>query len=609
LHHFCGEGIIDKNKYDRGKVMSTQSRPTASIYDLLQQSAERFGEQTAFTYLKTITPEFSAETHSYASVLNNVRRVVRLIHDLADSNSTTPPVVSFLLPNTPETHYLLWGAETAGIANPLNPLLSTEALLALMTKAKTDILIALGPNPASDIWEKAQAVAAQLPGETVLIPAIFADQQGAELFETQLQNYSDEPLATENLPKGDDVAAYFHTGGTTSMPKLAMHTHTNQLCSAYAFQRTMKAGINDVGINGLPMFHVAGALVTGLGGLAVGINTVLPTMGGFRNPEVIQSYWDIVEYYGVTIAGAIPTSIAAIAEVPIGSADISALRYLWTGGATLPRSVEDDITQLTGCPIYQIYGMTEAAGCITMPNLELAPLPGSAGHVSGDVDMRIDTSDQRPNAVGEICVRGPLVFPGYLGVDTSPLDKGWLRTGDLGYLDESNNLFITGRAKDLIIRSGNNIDPIVIETCLESHPAVSMAAAVGRPDTYAGELPVAYVQLHPGHPVSETELRDYAMAHIDERPACPKSVTILDALPLTAVGKLHKPTLRAMATEVCVRDALGAIEDTAEADIQAKVLPSGGLQVTIKSPNSNESLAAACDDLGKQLHVDIVLEK
>jgi len=588
--------------------MSTLGQPTASIYDLLQQSAERFGEQTAFTYLKTITPEFNAETHSYASLLSNVRRVVRLIHDLADSASTTPPVVSFLLPNTPETHYILWGAETAGIANPLNPLLSAEALVALMSKAKTDILIALGPNPASDIWEKAQTVAAQLPGETILIPAIFSGAQTGDLFETQLQNYSDEPLAIEHLPKGDDVAAYFHTGGTTSMPKLAMHTHTNQLCSAYAFQRTMKAGAGDVGINGLPMFHVAGALVTGLGGLAVGINTVLPTMGGFRNPEVIKRYWDIVEHYGVTIAGAIPTSIAAIAEVPIGGADISALRYLWTGGATLPRSVEDDITQLSGCPIYQIYGMTEAAGCITMPNLELAPLPGSAGHVSGDVDMRIDTNDQSPNAVGEICVRGPLVFPGYLGVNTSPLDKGWLRTGDLGYLDKNNNLFITGRAKDLIIRSGNNIDPIVIETCLESHPAVSMAAAVGRPDIYAGELPVAYVQLHPGHPVTEGELRDYAMTHIDERPACPKSVTVLDALPLTAVGKLHKPTLRAMATEVCVRDALAEVATAANTDIQAKVLTTGGLRVTVKSATPNEKLAAACADLGKQLHVDIVLE-
>ena len=588
--------------------MTTSGQTSVTIYDLLQQSAERFGEATAFTYLTTLSPEFSAETVSYASLLGNVRRMVRLIHDLVDDEKASPPVVSFLMPHTPETHYILWGAETAGIANPLNPLLSTEALLALMTKAKTDILIALGPNSASDIWEKAQVVAAQLPGETTLIPAIFPDSHGAELFETQLQRYSDEPLPDERLPKTDDIAAYFHTGGTTSMPKLAMHTHANQLCSAHAFERTMKAGIEDVGINGLPMFHVAGALVTGLGGLAAGINTVLPTMGGFRNPEVIKRYWDIVEHYGVTIAGAIPTSVAAIAEVPIGNADISSLRYLWTGGATLPRSVEDDVTRLSGCPIYQIYGMTEAAGCITMPNLERAPLPGSAGHVSGDVEMRIDTNDSAPQAVGEICVRGPLVFPGYLGLDTSPLEEGWLRTGDLGYLDANNNLFITGRAKDLIIRSGHNIDPIIIEACLESHPAVSMAAAVGRPDIYAGELPVAYVQLHPGHPVTEAELRDYAMEHVDERPACPKSVSIIDALPLTAVGKLHKPTLRAMATEVCVREALVEIAEATGADVQARVLSSGGLQVSVKSVNTSETLAAICADLSKQLLVDIALE-
>lgn len=587
--------------------MSKSGNFTTTIYDLLQQSAECFGNQTALTYLKSISPKFVDETISYSTLLSNINRMVRLIHDGLDYERGARPVVSFMLPNIPQTHYILWGAETAGIANPLNPLLSTDALVALMTKAKTDILIALGPNPASDTWEKAQSVAAQLPKKPKLIPVVFPDSNVAELFETQLQRYSDALLPLQWLPNTDDIAAYFHTGGTTSAPKLAMHTHANQLCSADAYRRTMHAGVGDVGINGLPLFHVAGALVTGLGGLATGINSVLPTMVGFRSPEVINRHWDIVEHYRVSIAGGIPTSIAAMAEAPIGKADISSLRYLFTGGATLPLSVAEDITRLTGCPIYQIYGMTEAAGSITMPNLESPPPPGSSGHISGDIEVHIDTDSKVSHAVGEICIRGPLIFPGYLGENKSPLEKSWLRTGDLGYIDANNNLFITGRAKDLIIRSGHNIDPITIEACLESHPAVSMAAAVGKPDIYAGELPVAYVQLRPEHSATESELREYAMSHIAERPACPKTVSILDILPVTAVGKIHKPTLRAKATETSVRVALAELTEEVDIQIQVKVLATGRLQVMIDPASPSEKLATTCAELGKRMNLDIIM--
>ncbi len=574
-----------------------------TVYQLIQQSAERFGDATALTYLQAISPEFVDETISFSALLGNINRVVRLLRDSLDNSTEEHPVVSFLLPNIPQAHYILWGAETAGIANPLNPLLNEDALVGLMSKAKTDILIALGPNPVSDIWEKAQAVADRLPKKPKLISVAFPASDDSPLFDALLPEYSDEPLPVQWLPAADDIAAYFHTGGTTSTPKLALQTHTNQLSTADAYVRSMNSTAGEVGVNGMPLFHVAGALVIGLGSLAAGVNSVLPTMAGFRNPQVIARHWDIVERYHVSISGGIPTSLAAMVEVPIGEADISTLRLMLTGGAPMSLSVADDITKLTGRPLHQMYGMTEAAGSITMPNLSCAPLPGSAGHIRDDVEIRIDTDSADARGVGEICVRGPMVFPGYLGSDTSPLDDGWLRTGDLGYIDANNNLFITGRAKDLIIRSGHNIDPAMIEASLESHPAVSMAAAVGKPDAYAGELPVVYVQLHPEHTVDEAELRDYAMAHIDERPACPKEVFILEALPITAVGKIHKPTLRAKAAARVVRDALAEFE----VEVKAIVLNSGGLQVEVCSADSNKQLAAVCGELAGRLSLNIVV--
>ena len=582
-------------------VLNNLTEKPTTVYELLLQSANRFADKTALTYLKDISSGFIDEKISYSELIKNINRMVRLIHDHADNSANKRPVVSFLLPNIPQAHYILWGAGTAGIANPLNPLLSENALLALTEKAQTDIIIALGPNPVSDIWQKAQSVAQQMSNKPKLIPVVFSNEETGESFDSLLAGYSDAPLPKEWLPSADDITAYFHTGGTTGTPKLAMHTHSNHLCTAHAFLRTMQTEVGDVGLNGLPLFHVAGALIVGLGALAAGMNSVLPTMAGFRSPEVISQYWNLVEHYRVTMGGGIPTSVAAIAEVPVAGADISSMRYMITGGAPLPLSVPEKIKALSGRGLYQVYGMTETAGVTVMPNLNNDPVPGSAGHISGEIEVRIDSNPNTTETVGEICVRGPMVFPGYLGVEESPLDDGWLRTGDLGYIDINNNLFITGRAKDLIIRSGHNIDPAIIETCLESHPAVYMAAAVGKPDSYAGELPVAYVQLHPDQSVSGSELRDYALAHIDERPACPKSIFIIEALPLTAVGKIHKPTLRAQTAELAVVEALVMFDVTA----QAQVLASGGIQVRVVANDADSNLAFACSELEGRLNLEI----
>ena len=129
-------------------------------------------------------------------------------------------------------------------------------------------------------------------------------------------------------------------------------------------------------------------------------------------------------------------------------------------------------------------------------------------------------------------------------------------TGDLGRLDEDGYVWLQGRAKDLIIRSGHNIDPRLIEETLASHPAVSMAAAVGQPDSYAGEIPVAYVTLAPEQNISDEELHAFARENVSERPAAPARVEILSSMPLTTIGKIYKPVLRAQAAAFVAREVL-----------------------------------------------------
>ena len=585
--------------------MSGLSHSPSNTYQLISQAASQFRDQTAITFIKAIAPDFIDDQISYSQLVANINRTARLLKDYFSGPEDQRPVVSFLLPNIPQAHFILWGSEAVGISNPLNPLLSEDALASLMEKAGTDIIVALGPNPNSDIWEKSLAVSQRLSKTPKLISALIPAGEGFDHYEQLLPKYDTDALPNDWLNHGDEIAAYFHTGGTTGTPKLALQSQANQMTMAATYLRTMDVSPGDSVVNGLPLFHVSGSLIMGLGSMVAGANVILPTVAGFRDPSVIARHWDMVSKYKVKISGGIATSVASMASTPIGKADISSLNYMVAGGAPTPVSVANDIMKLTAKPLYQIYGLTETAGGIAMPNVKKPPVSGSSGHVLEDIDVKIDTSSNDPISIGEICVRGPMVFPGYLGVKGSPLVDGWLRTGDLGYMDQDRNLFITGRAKDLIIRSGHNIDPATIEACLDSHPAVSMSAAVGKPDAYAGELPVAYVMLHPDSQVSEQDLLEYALGNINERPACPKYIKVLKELPTTAVGKIHKPSLRALAAETTIQERLSEFQ----VESSAKVLESGAIQVNISLLSGDEiALEQTCNELRDELGIKCVIE-
>jgi fatty-acyl-CoA synthase len=320
-------------------------------------------------------------------------------------------------------------------------------------------------------------------------------------------------------------------------------------------------------LSGLPLFHVNGAIVTGLGAFHSGSEVVLLTAGGFRTPGVLDNFWAFSNRFRATLFSAVPTVYAALAHKPLPPEGLHTLKRGICGAAPLPPQVVIDFEKATGVRMHEGYGMTEGT-CVSTCNPLLAePKPGSVGIRIPYQELRILKVDSSGQAAGEaavgdvgvVAIRGPNVFAGYLRDQDNGnvwLAKGWLNTGDLGHLDAQGFLTLCGRAKDLIIRGGHNIDPAMIEDALSGHPAVAMAAAVGQPDRHAGEIPVAFVMLKPAHQVNLVDLAEYAKRVVPERAAVPARIEVLPSLPLTAVGKISKPHLRLAASQFAVKEAI-----------------------------------------------------
>ena len=421
-------------------------------------------------------------------------------------------------------------------------------------------------------------------------------------FQALLAGQPGDHLVSGRQIRPQDIAAYFHTGGTTGAPKLAMHTHGNQVFTAWASVQLQGTNAEDKTINAYPLFHVAGVLPGSLTQLSAGVEMIIPTTTLLRNPDMRRNYWRFVEKYRTTSLSAVPTILAALAEVPTDGIDISSLRYCRTGAAILPPELARRFEDQYGLHVHEALGMTEMAGISSIRPPGVRGPAGCVGFPIPYAKTRIVALDETggptdrdlpPGEPGMILFSAPNVFPGFLNEkDTARAftHDGWLATGDIGWIDEDGRINLSGRAKDLIIRSGHNIDPKVIEDALGSHPAVQLCAAIGAPDAYAGELPVAFAMLKPGADAPlEAELQDWTAARVDEPPARPKWVRIVDAMPMTNVGKIFKPELRRMAAEHTVRDALA--EGLAGAEASATLGPDGKIVVDVDLPQSADGAA------------------
>jgi fatty-acyl-CoA synthase len=543
-----------------------EAMPWASTYELIRASAQVHADRPALTFLHTGQPGGASTTWTYRSLLQGIHQTANLLHQLGVGPQDA---VGVLLPGGLAYHLALWGGEAAGIVQPLNPLLSDEKLLSLLRASQAKVLIAHGAEDDSQLRAKALRLQTQLPSlKTVLLvnpdggPLQEADAlpAGAQDFHTLRATQVDDRLLSQRVFQPTDIAAYFHTGGTTGAPKLAKHSHGAQVFTAWANATMQGFQASDVTINGYPLFHVAGVLPGALCSLAVGMHVVIPTEALFRNREVVHNYWQLVAHHRCTLMSGVPTVLAALAGVPLQGADISTLRAVRTGAAPLPPELAQRFEQAFGLHINESLGMTETAGLSTVAPPGLSAPAGCVGWPLPHARVRIvalSSDDQATSQTlptgdkGMVLYQGPNLFSGYLDAAETARSftpDGWLITGDVGFIDPQGRLHLSGRAKDLIIRSGHNIDPKVIEDALGAHPAVALCAAIGAPDAYAGEVPVAFATLKPGSRVTEDELFAFTAERVDEGPAKPKSITVLSAMPVTNVGKIYKPELRTLAT-------------------------------------------------------------
>ncbi|PXF29068.1 AMP-binding protein [Pokkaliibacter plantistimulans] len=571
--------------------LSQRLQGLESTYDVFRRAAQRWPEQIALHFLPQGLADEAAVTFTYAELFAQITRTANLFHSLEVG---TGDVVSYLLPNLPQTHFTLWGGQAAGIVNAINPLLESEQIAALLNEVSCKVLVTLGPSAGPELWHKVQPLLDKVPSlRAVLLVGEAQPPEGTLSFDAELQRQPAEQLLSGRQFSRDDLCAYFHTGGTTGMPKVAQHRHGNQLANACCGGLLVDLGPDDTLLCGLPLFHVNGVVVTGLTAFMAGAQVLLAGPLGYRNRALLEQFWRLVERFQITTFSAVPTVYAALMAIPRGEADLSSLRFGLCGAAPMPVALIQQFEQATGIRILEGYGLTEGT-CISAINpRDGERRPGSIGlpipyqqlkPVIVD-DHGVYVRDCEVDEIGVLVARGPNIFPGYLQPEANQklwLDGNWLNTGDMARRDADGYLWLTGRLKELIIRGGHNIDPAVIEEALMRHPAVQMAAAVGKPDPYAGELPVAYVVLRDGQQVSAGELIDYARRVIPERAAAPGEIYVVDSLPQTAVGKLFKPQLRYDATRRVLSTLLApCLQQASDWQVLVGSHPLHGMQVKI----------------------------
>ena len=565
-------GIADRDAVEQ--EMPYEARDNArTIYELLSRTAERFPDRPAISFQLLSGAYDHATTLSWRELLARVTETANLFRKLGVGPTDT---VAYLLPNSIETPVVLLAGATAGIVNPINPLLEAEHIAGILRSTNAKVLVTLKSFPKTDVAQKAAAAVALAPNvqhvieidlnrhltglKKFIVPLVrpkvtVKHQAKVHNFEAVTSAENHNRLDFDD-PKVDRVAAYFHTGGTTGLPKVAQHKYSGMIYNGFLGGELLFTE-NDVLICPLPLFHVFAAYPILMSCVTSGAHMVMPTPAGYRGDGVFDNFWKLVERWQVTFLITVPTAISALMQRPV-NADVSSLRMAISGSAPLPVELYNRFKAATGVEIAEGYGLTEATCLVSCNPVDGMKKVGSVGVVLPYTHVRIlrKTADgfvECPtDEVGEICVANPGVFEGstYTEADKNRdlfAEGRFLRTGDLGRMDADGYLWITGRAKDLIIRGGHNIDPNEIEAALLSHPAVAFAGAIGQPDARAGELPCAYVELVADASVTVEELMEHARTHIHERAAVPKYIEIIDELPKTAVGKIFKPDLRRMA--------------------------------------------------------------
>ncbi|NPD66679.1 long-chain fatty acid--CoA ligase [Lichenicola cladoniae] len=531
-------------------------------------------DETASAFPNRIAIDFLGRRWRYADIANLVDRAA---HGLQELGLTRGERVGLCLPNTPYFVIFYFAIMKAGgIVVNYNPLYTERELVTQIDDSGTTMMVL--PDVRA-LHDKVVAVAGRtglrklvvcpmagaMPLLKRVLYSVFKRRDIAAVGQGPLYASYAGLISNKGSPQPvpldvHDVALLQYTGGTTGIPKGAALTHANLTANAAQEILVMQAGDLDVRVLGvLPLFHVF-ALTTVLNyAIATGSRMIL--LPRFQMKSILNT----IRRTQPTIFPAVPTLYTAVADaVEAGprrhARAMRSIRFCISGGAPLPAEVKHRFEALTGCHVAEGYGLSEASPVLTCNPLTQTAKPGSAGlPVIGTVieirDLDDPTRIMATGERGEVCARGPQIMNGYWNrpqeTEATMID-GMLRTADIGYLDADGYLYLVDRIKDLILCSGYNVYPRVIEDALYRHPDVVEASVIGLPDHYRGEVPKAFVALRADATATEAELGIFLAGQVS-RIEMPREIEIRASLPRTLVGKLSKKELVA---EEAVKRAL-----------------------------------------------------
>lgn len=533
-------------------AMPIAPRALGAVFD---EAAGRFAARPCLDFL--------GRRYTYAEVAGLVNRAAKGFQSLGVGPGIK---VGLCLPNTPFYVICYYAVLKAGgtVVN-YNPLYVERELEHQIEDSETDLMVTLDLKQVYPrvglMLERTRLKRVIVCKMTDILPTVksllFRVLKRSELadipsddrhvpFETLLAN--DGRPAPVRIDPQHDIAVLQYTGGTTGVPKGAMLTHANlsaNLLQVKSWFPAMKEGEERV-LAALPFFHVFAMTVVLNLGIAAGAELVM--LPRFEVKQVLQT----IARRRTTLVPGVPTMYKALVTAPdVGKYTLTSIRYCISGGAPLPLELKRQFESMTGCVLVEGYGLTEASPVtnsnpLTGVNKEGSiglPLPGVVVQIR---DMEDPSRVLPPGEKGELVLKGPNVMAGYwrrpdetarvIGPD------GFLRTGDVGTIDEDGYVFLLDRLKDLIICGGYNVYPRVIEEAIYLHPDVVAACVIGLPDDYRGQTPKAFVQLKPGASMTEEQMKAFLADKIS-RIEMPKHIEFRAELPKTAVGKLSKKEL------------------------------------------------------------------
>ncbi|KAK9274670.1 hypothetical protein L1049_021921 [Liquidambar formosana] len=486
----------------------------------------------------------TGEVYSYADVELTSRKVAAGLNKLGIQQGD---VIMLLLQNSPEFVFAFLGASYRGaMSTTANPFYTPAEIAKQALASKAKLIIT-----QSSYAEKVKEFAKE---NDLKVMCVDSPPDGCLHF-SELTNADENEMPAVKI-NPDDVVALPYSSGTTGLPKGVMLTHKGLVTSVAQQVDGENPNLyfhsEDVILCVLPLFHIYSLNSVLLCALRVGAAILI-----MQKFEII-TLMELIQKHKVTIAPFVPPIVLAIAKSPVvDNYDLSSIRTVLSGAAPMGKELEDTVrAKLPNAKLGQGYGMTEAGPVLSMC-LAFAKEPfdvksGSCGTVVRNAEMKIvdpgSDASLPKNQSGEICIRGSQIMKGYLNdpeATERTIDKeGWLHTGDIGYIDDNDELFIVDRLKELIKYKGFQVAPAELEAMLIAHPNISDAAVVPMKDDAAGEVPVAFVVRSNGSKITEDEIKQYVSKQVVFYKRISR-VFFADAIPKAPSGKILRKDLRA----------------------------------------------------------------